>query len=312
MGYRGVVKSFVTRGNAVNDYDLRELSLSRFAIPLARAREIGGETSMSWTEFYATMRTGREFRFGTTFLTELFDMTATPHPTSSGLFRRFMESSHGLRGSIGRSRSSPVLWTDYEGQLQGDLTALEIPVGTDRDALSCQGKLRLRPAAAPRVHRPAPHKGKEVAFVLEGGIMRGDRQSAVNRPRRQLFLSGSRMPEIDPLSQNAVDPCRDNRTDPGVPPEPAAPQVAIQMESALRALRLARKVAVVVLGLTVVLIGVVMILTPGPAVIVIPAGLAILATEFLWGRKGPPSNVRILSAMYRGRAGSARSGLPCV
>ena len=29
---------------------------------------------MSWTEFYAIMRDGKEFRFGTTFLTEFFDM----------------------------------------------------------------------------------------------------------------------------------------------------------------------------------------------------------------------------------------------
>ncbi len=40
-----------------------------------------------------------------------------------------------------------------------------------------------------------------------------------------------------------------------------------------------------VIGGTVVLVGVVMILTPGPAILVIPAGLAILATEFLWARR---------------------------
>jgi hypothetical protein len=74
MGYRAIVAAFVTKGNAVNDYDLRQLSLSPFAIPLARMREIRGETSMGRTEFYATMRDGREFRFGTTFLTEFFDM----------------------------------------------------------------------------------------------------------------------------------------------------------------------------------------------------------------------------------------------
>lgn len=74
MGYDAIVKSFVTKGNSVNHYDLRELSSSPYAIPLARAREIGGETSMSWTEFYATMRDGREFRFGTSFLMEFFDM----------------------------------------------------------------------------------------------------------------------------------------------------------------------------------------------------------------------------------------------
>ena len=74
MGYRGIVKTFVTQGNTVNDYDIASLSLSPHAIPLARMREIGGETSMSWTEFYAQMKDGTEFRFGTTFLTEFFAM----------------------------------------------------------------------------------------------------------------------------------------------------------------------------------------------------------------------------------------------
>jgi hypothetical protein len=74
MGYRAIVRSFVTKGNTVNDYDLLELSFSPYAIPLSRIREIKGETSMSWTEFYAIMTDGKEFRFGTRFLTELFDM----------------------------------------------------------------------------------------------------------------------------------------------------------------------------------------------------------------------------------------------
>ncbi len=46
----------------------------------------------------------------------------------------------------------------------------------------------------------------------------------------------------------------------------------------------ARKVVVAVVGGTVVLFGIVLIFTPGPAMIVIPAGLAILATEFVWAR----------------------------
>jgi len=74
MGYRDIVKTFVTGGNSVNHYDLHALSLSPFAIPLARMKEIGGETSMGWTEFYATMQDGQEFRFGTTFCTEFFSM----------------------------------------------------------------------------------------------------------------------------------------------------------------------------------------------------------------------------------------------
>ncbi|MGH7129882.1 MAG: PGPGW domain-containing protein, partial [Planctomycetaceae bacterium] len=45
-----------------------------------------------------------------------------------------------------------------------------------------------------------------------------------------------------------------------------------------------RRAAVALLGTVVLLAGVVMIITPGPAAIVIPAGLAILATEFEWAR----------------------------
>jgi tellurite resistance protein TerC len=46
-----------------------------------------------------------------------------------------------------------------------------------------------------------------------------------------------------------------------------------------------RRVAIGVIGFTVLLIGVVMIVLPGPAIIVIPLGLAILATEFIWARR---------------------------
>ena len=46
-----------------------------------------------------------------------------------------------------------------------------------------------------------------------------------------------------------------------------------------------RKVVVATLGGTVLLLGLVMLVLPGPAVLVIPAGLAILATEFLWARR---------------------------
>lgn len=40
-----------------------------------------------------------------------------------------------------------------------------------------------------------------------------------------------------------------------------------------------------VTGTTVLAVGVALIVLPGPAFIVIPAGLAILATEFLWARR---------------------------
>lgn len=46
----------------------------------------------------------------------------------------------------------------------------------------------------------------------------------------------------------------------------------------------ARRVVVAVVGATVMLIGVVMLVTPGPAIVVIPVGLAILSIEFTWAR----------------------------
>ena len=45
-----------------------------------------------------------------------------------------------------------------------------------------------------------------------------------------------------------------------------------------------KRIIIFVIGMTVVLIGVALIVLPGPAVLVIPAGLAILATEFAWAR----------------------------
>ena len=45
-----------------------------------------------------------------------------------------------------------------------------------------------------------------------------------------------------------------------------------------------RKLIVAFIGGTVLLIGVALIVLPGPAFIVIPIGLAILATEFAWAR----------------------------
>ena len=50
-------------------------------------------------------------------------------------------------------------------------------------------------------------------------------------------------------------------------------------------LRHARRIAVFIIGSTVVLIGVAMIILPGPAFVVIPVGLAILATEYAWARR---------------------------
>jgi hypothetical protein len=50
-------------------------------------------------------------------------------------------------------------------------------------------------------------------------------------------------------------------------------------------LQVARKGGVAVLGSVVLALGIALIVFPGPAILVIPFGLAIMATEFLWARK---------------------------
>lgn len=49
--------------------------------------------------------------------------------------------------------------------------------------------------------------------------------------------------------------------------------------------RLAKRLVIFVIGMTVVLAGIAMIVLPGPAIVVIPLGLAILGTEFVWAQR---------------------------
>jgi uncharacterized protein (TIGR02611 family) len=52
-----------------------------------------------------------------------------------------------------------------------------------------------------------------------------------------------------------------------------------------QAWRHARRTVVFVVGSSIVLIGLVLLVLPGPASVVIPVGLAILASEFVWARR---------------------------
>lgn len=47
----------------------------------------------------------------------------------------------------------------------------------------------------------------------------------------------------------------------------------------------ARSIAIAIMGGTVLLVGVAMIVLPGPAFVVIPVGLGILGLEFAWARR---------------------------
>jgi tellurite resistance protein TerC len=50
-------------------------------------------------------------------------------------------------------------------------------------------------------------------------------------------------------------------------------------------LRYAKRIVTAIVGMSVLLFGIALIVLPGPAFIVIPIGLAILATEFAWARR---------------------------
>jgi uncharacterized protein (TIGR02611 family) len=52
----------------------------------------------------------------------------------------------------------------------------------------------------------------------------------------------------------------------------------------LKTLHQAKRLIVIVVGSTVLLMGIAMIVLPGPAVLVIPVGLGVLATELVWAR----------------------------
>jgi len=52
----------------------------------------------------------------------------------------------------------------------------------------------------------------------------------------------------------------------------------------IKSFKQAKRFVIIVIGFTVLLIGIAMIVLPGPAIVIIPLGLAILGTEFIWAR----------------------------
>ena len=73
--------------------------------------------------------------------------------------------------------------------------------------------------------------------------------------------------------------------DPGGAQRPKEPGKLYRLLHANPVLALTTKIVVAVVGVLVTLAGVVTIVTPGPAFVLIPLGLAILATEFAFARR---------------------------
>jgi uncharacterized protein (TIGR02611 family) len=73
---------------------------------------------------------------------------------------------------------------------------------------------------------------------------------------------------------------------PGKPPADEGQRGAKPVRRMLKSSgRFVWRLGVLVVGLITLIAGIIMIFTPGPAVVFIPAGLAILATEFEWARR---------------------------
>jgi hypothetical protein len=73
--------------------------------------------------------------------------------------------------------------------------------------------------------------------------------------------------------------------------------------------KLVKRVIVSVVGATVLLIGIALLVLPGPAIVVIPLGLAILATEYVWARRWLRKARRIASNLVSSRDRTAPPGI---
>lgn len=74
------------------------------------------------------------------------------------------------------------------------------------------------------------------------------------------------------------------------------------MTMIIRTLKQVRRLIIAVVGFTVLALGIVLIVLPGPAILVIPAGLAILSIEFAWAKR--------LLEKVRQKIGRKRKGEP--
>jgi uncharacterized protein (TIGR02611 family) len=66
-----------------------------------------------------------------------------------------------------------------------------------------------------------------------------------------------------------------------------------------------KRLIIAVVGFTVLAIGIMLIVTPGPAIVVIPAGLAILSIEFAWARN---LLKKMKDKLHRGSESDSKSG----
>jgi len=90
-------------------------------------------------------------------------------------------------------------------------------------------------------------------------------------------------------------------------PAAGAPLEEGELDQLVRvSLRGARRIAIALIGSTALLLGIALLILPGPGLLVIPIGLAILSTEFVWARRWL-AKIRDTAAINR-RSGTAAVG----
>jgi len=163
-----------------------------------------------------------------------------------------------------------------------------------RDAIGCKREAGLRAFeleawASGLTAFPCPRAQWLMAclnsITVAGAASALDYSAPTSRFTRQPKLPGtSRGCEACTREAFAVKCCRTCRIPPARNPRLKAPMLYDKHPLLLITYKWARRIAITVVGFTVLGVGIAMIVLPGPAIVVIPVGLGILGLEFAWAR----------------------------
>ena len=77
-----------------------------------------------------------------------------------------------------------------------------------------------------------------------------------------------------------------------------------------RTYKIAKRIAIGIVGGSVLVVGILMIVLPGPAFVVIPVGLGILSLEFAWARswlKKARTKAEAMARSFQSKTGGGRN-----
>lgn len=114
LGYRDIVKSFVTSGNCVNQYDIALVEKSKYAFSVDIIKQIRGETKMGWTGFVAKMKDGSHFAFGTDWHIAFFNM---PDGYQSDDIQEIINHTYINKEGQLKSYHSPEVYQEFSKSL---------------------------------------------------------------------------------------------------------------------------------------------------------------------------------------------------